>query len=105
MKNEIKVGDKTFEFKFPNDLKLGTSLEDKIINGDEDSVVRHLLEWAKMCTDTNVGDKEDVWTEFEQLPGYKFKNLKIESNSVINMDTDTDVFNITFKCDEFQNLL
>ena len=99
MKKEIKVGDKTFEFKFPDDLKLGTSLEDKIINGDEDSVARHLLEWAKMYAD--VENKEDVWTEFEQLPGYKFKNLKIESQSDMNMDA----LNITFKCDEFQNLL
>ena len=84
MKNEIIVGEKTFEFKMPEDL---TS---NILN-----------DWCKLIEQQK--NNEDIWTVIPELPQYKFKNLKVIS-SPFKMKEKTVEMTITFKYDEFKKI-
>jgi hypothetical protein len=98
MKRQIKVGGKTFEFQFPAGLELHEEL-----NAVEDSVMaKALFEWCKLAAP--VESPKDVWVELEQLPGYKFKNLKVEQSEILEGD-DANEITFTFKYDEFKEIL
>ena len=94
MKKEIKIGEDTFKFEFvppPSPI---------------DNSVREVLEnWCKLTEECKV--KEDVWTEIPLLPGYRFKNLRIKTDSdfMVTGEESPITMNINFTCDKFEKLL
>lgn len=87
MKKEIKIGDKTFEFKSPNIL--------------DKSTTDMMNDWCRLVEQQK--SDEDVWTVIPELPQYKFKNLQIKSSPFETTDDNTEM-TITFKYDEFEDL-
>jgi hypothetical protein len=87
MKNIVIIGDKTFEFKIPENLTTSDVLND----------------WCKLYERENKNKNEDIWTVIPELPQYKFKNLKIKS-SPFQMNDETVEMTITFKYDEFKEI-
>jgi hypothetical protein len=75
MKKDIKVGDNTFEFNFPIDVKNGS--------------FQIMQDWCKLIKDCTC-DK-DSWYEIPQIPGYKFKNLKLIIDDVSNLLSESSL--------------
>jgi hypothetical protein len=87
MENEIKIGDKTFEFEIPNIL--------------DKSIIDMMNDWYRLIKQQK--NNEDVWTVIPELPQYKFKNLQIKSSPFETTEEITEI-TIVFKYDEFEDL-
>jgi hypothetical protein len=85
MKKEIKIGDKTFEFKSPNII--------------DNSTTDMMNDWCRLVEQQK--NNEDIWTVIPELPQYKFKNLKIESSPFETTEETTEM-TVTFKYDDFE---
>lgn len=84
MKKEIKIGDNTFQFESPNILDKSTT---DILN-----------DWCMLIEQQK--NNEDVWTVLPELPQYKFKNLKVDSQ--FETTDKTAEMTIVFKYDIFE---
>jgi hypothetical protein len=87
MKNNIKVGEYSFEFKIPEFEKPNTSIYDM------------MNDWKNLIESQNI----DKWVIIPELPQYKFKNLKIDM--VLNESENNVEQNITFLYDDFEFIL
>jgi len=83
--NKIIVGDKTFEFKLPEDLNTHPFLRD----------------WCKLIEKQK--NNEDVWMTIPQFPQYEFKNLSIECSPFEIKDENVEM-TITLKYDEYKEV-
>lgn len=54
-----------------------------------ESIYNHLREWCRLAE--RQENSEDVWTELESLPGWRFKNLRF-----VSQNTEEDVGEMTF---------
>ncbi len=83
MKHEIKVGDTTFEFNYPEVL--------------DKSTTDMMNDWCRLVEQQK--NNEDIWTTIPELPQFKFKNLKIETSPFETSENAS--MDITFHYDEF----
>lgn len=80
---EIKIGDKTFEFTAINTL--------------DESVTNALNEWVKRVKKQESDEpNEDIWTTLPEVPQYKFKNLKLTPNNLEDSPNEI-TFNFTYE--------
>ena len=92
MNKEIKIGDKTFNIVFPTEKKI------EELNQKND-ITRFLNDWCKLIEKQK--EEKNIWYEFPQLPGYKFKNLEV-IESPIEVAEDKYQVSITFKYDDVE---
>jgi len=94
MKKEIKIGENIFTFEL---IAPPTPIDD--------SIKEVLEDWCKLTEECEI--KEDVWTEIPLLSDYRFKNLRIktESEFIVTGEESSVVRNVSFTCDKFEKLL
>lgn len=80
MNTKIKIGNKTFEINFPF----------KINFPDE---YNYFEQWWKLIESQK--SNKDTWTEIPELPGYKFKNLRITQSPIETNSTNSDAIEIS----------
>jgi len=84
MKKEIKIGDKTFVINGPDFI--------------DENAASFMNDWAKLIEQQK--NNVDVWTEIPAVPGYKFKNLKLEQSPIKTSDEEHEI-TITLNYDDF----
>jgi len=95
-KQEIKIGDKTFVINLPTGEEI-----DKM--QQENSVKGFMSDWCKLANKKDDIDNiiQNEWIEIPQVPGYKFKGLKLVDSSPLIETEETGELNLTFKIDDW----